>query len=562
MLTKITIRNFKRFGEVEIDLGSPVVFIGPNNSGKTTALQALAFWSVGLKRWLEKRKNKSKPEKRPGVTINRLDLVAVPVPNSRLFWKELHVRNTFKNEEDKLETQNILIEIVVEGFDNDRTWQCGLEFDFANEESLYCRPLRTSKGRNPERMPVPDAAEKVNIAFLPPMSGLALYETRLDDGAIAARIGEGRTSEVIRNLCYKIYQQNDSRWDELKAKMVSLFSVAINNPVYVGARGEITLTYSENKSRLDLSASGRGLQQTLLLLTYMYANPGSALLLDEPDAHLEILRQREMYRFLVDTARENGNQIIAASHSEVLLEEAAEKDMVVAFLGKPHRLDDRGSQLQKALREIGFRHYYQAEQTGWVLYLEGSTDLAILQTFAHALQYHDAVKALERPYVHYVGNSPMKALDHFYGLREAVPRLKAVSVFDRLEKEPPRNPDMKFLVWQKREIENYLCMPEVLDGFAAQPGEDPGIMKAVTADVEKAMGVLGKGSPWSADTKVSDDFFFPLFKSYYEKRNLPNIMTKTNFHQLARFAPRDKIDPEVKEKLDAIVEAAASATPL
>ena len=41
MLTKLTIRNFKRFGEVEIELGNPVVFIGPNNSGKTSAMQAL-----------------------------------------------------------------------------------------------------------------------------------------------------------------------------------------------------------------------------------------------------------------------------------------------------------------------------------------------------------------------------------------------------------------------------------------------------------------------------------------------------------------------------------------
>jgi len=44
MLTKITIRNFKCFDEVVVDLASPVVFIGPNNSGKTTALQALALW--------------------------------------------------------------------------------------------------------------------------------------------------------------------------------------------------------------------------------------------------------------------------------------------------------------------------------------------------------------------------------------------------------------------------------------------------------------------------------------------------------------------------------------
>jgi len=49
VLTKLTIKNFKRFDEVEIELGNPVVFIGPNNSGKTSALQALALWEVGLR---------------------------------------------------------------------------------------------------------------------------------------------------------------------------------------------------------------------------------------------------------------------------------------------------------------------------------------------------------------------------------------------------------------------------------------------------------------------------------------------------------------------------------
>ena len=47
MLTKLTIRNFKRFDEVEIELGGPVVFIGPNKSGKTSAMQALALWDIG-----------------------------------------------------------------------------------------------------------------------------------------------------------------------------------------------------------------------------------------------------------------------------------------------------------------------------------------------------------------------------------------------------------------------------------------------------------------------------------------------------------------------------------
>src|SRR5713226_440975 len=135
MLTKLTVRNFKRFGEVEIELGSPVVFIGPNNSGKTTALQALALWEIGLRLWTEKRAGKKTPEKRPGVTINRRDLIAVPVPDANLLWRDLHVRDVRKANGVQ-ETKYIRIVIVVEVVDEGVSWKCGLEFDYANEESF------------------------------------------------------------------------------------------------------------------------------------------------------------------------------------------------------------------------------------------------------------------------------------------------------------------------------------------------------------------------------------------------------------------------------------------
>ena len=75
MLTSLQVKDFKRLDDVEIELGKTVVFIGPNNSGKTTALQALALWEIGLRKWLEKRSAKDIPEKRPGITINRRDLI-------------------------------------------------------------------------------------------------------------------------------------------------------------------------------------------------------------------------------------------------------------------------------------------------------------------------------------------------------------------------------------------------------------------------------------------------------------------------------------------------------
>ena len=578
MLTKLTIRNFKRFGEVEIELGSPVVFIGPNNSGKTSAMQALALWDIGLKRWNEKRSGKSTPEKRPGVTVNRRDLVAIPIPDANLLWRGLHVRDV-RRVDGQQRTSNIRIDLIVEGVTNDQSWTCGLEFDYANDESFYCRPLRRSDGKTPDRMPVPDAAGSVQIAFLPPMSGLAATETRLDDGAVNVRIGEGRTAEVLRNLCFRICEGQPSLWNKLVKQIEGLFGSKLRPPSYIAERGEIVMTYHEQGAELDLSSAGRGLQQTLLLLAYMYANPGTVLLLDEPDAHLEILRQRQIYRLLTDVARASGSQIIAASHSEVLLNEAADRDLVVAFVGQPHRINDRGSQVLKALREIGFDQYYQAEQTGWVLYLEGSTDLAIMQAFARRLRHERAIQVLGRPFVKYVGNQLTAVQNHYYGLREALPALRGVVLFDRLESGPLDISPVECLIWKHREIENYVCSRATLEEYAsasaaaadaasgplfavAEVEKRQNAMGQAIEEVESALKTLGRGSPWSADIKASDEFLVPLFKSYFETLGLPNLMAKKNFYELAEHVPDSEIDPEISEKLDAIVRVAESATPV
>lgn len=573
MLTSLRVKNFKRLEDVEIELGKTVVFVGPNNSGKTTALQALALWEIGLRKWIEKRSAKDTPEKRPGVTINRRDLIAVPVPAANLLWRDLHVR-AIQRRNGGQETRNIRIDILVSGVTNDTQWECGFEFDYANQESFYCRPLRMNEDPQPVRMPVPEIAAPVSVAFLPPMSGMAATEDRLQDGAVNVRIGEGRTAEVLRNLCFQIYSLADqASWKSLVAQIKGLFGVTLNPPEFIKERGQITMSYYDGGTELDLVSSGRGLQQTLLLLAHLYTHPSTVLLLDEPDAHLEILRQRQIYQILTQTAESQACQVIAASHSEVLLNEAADRDIVVAFVGKPHRIDDRRNQVLKSLRSIGFDQYYQAEQTGWVLYLEGSTDLAILQAFAELLD-HPAKRILEQPFVHYVANLPAKAREHFYGLREAKPDLIGVAVFDSIPQELDESGPLCELKWLRREIENYLCFPQTLQAYAEQIDGEPPLfappirerqreaMQQAMDEVAGALKILGRPDPFGPDVKASGDFLEPVFQSYFNKLGIRNLMQKTDYHILAHLVPREQIDPEIGAKLNRIVDVAKRAKPV
>lgn len=614
MLTRLTVRNFKLFEEIDIELDQHVVFVGPNNSGKTTALQALTLWELGKNRWLEKRGGEHVPTKRPGVAIGRRDSLALPVPSANLLWRNLRTRNV-RRDNGEQNTDNVLIEIVVEGnsfvshgyrgtqTDTDKSenkssdslkssldggyedWSSGLEFYYANEESFYCRPLGWTSGYP---LQIPEVAKGVRFAYLPPMSGLAANETRLGSGAINVRIGEGRTAEVLRNLCYQLWESANGEvlWAQFCERIEKLFGCYINEPLLSAERDEITMNYKTSEGvTLDISASGRGQQQIMLLLSYMAANPGCILLMDEPDAHLEILRQRQTYQILRQAVVESGSQLIVASHSEVVLNEAAEgKDALIAFTGRHPHFVDTTSQVMKSLSEIGFEHYQQAEQTGWALYLEGPSDLRILRAFAELLD-HDAYKFLSGPYVHYVSNQPNLALKYFHGVRDAYPDLAGIAIYDRLNF--PADPYLSQLCWRKCEIENYLYSEKALLKFAEKDAlqlegrtangyldgmsETSTVQGSLFAEIcreamsqsiegtKQALERLRGLSPLDSDTKMSDDFLVPLFKDFYASLGSRNLMTKKNLYRLVERLDIDSVDPEVAEKLDAIVETAKAA---
>ncbi len=571
MLTRLRLRNFKQFDDADIELGKSVVFIGQNNSGKTSALQALALWDVGLRLWSEKRGVKGSHEKHRGVPINRRDLITIPTPATRLLWRGTDIRKS-QVVEGKQQTQNIRIDVTVEGITNDRAWSCGLEFDYSNEESFVCRPLRlpeyeNAQVRHARFSEIPSEATALTIAYLPPMSGLADREFIKQQGEIGFLIGQGQTAQILRNLCHQLFKKDDTTaWKKVTEHIESLFGARLLDPEYIPERSEIVMRYEEHGARLDLSSAGRGLQQTLLLLAYLYANPNTVLLLDEPDAHLETLRQREIYRLLTSISDQQNSQIIAASHSEVVLHEAAGSGKVVSFVGKPHVLNDKGSQVLKALNSIGWDQYYQAEATGWVLYLEGSSDLAILQAFAKTLE-HQAAKHLERPFVHYVStNLPQKAREHFFGLREAKDDLQGVAIFDRLDKKLDTDSDLVELMWSRREIENYFCAEDVLlawvrhdqpdDLFGqAEARKREDVMCEAIAEVTRLLEI-DEESPWSDDIKATDEVLDRVFRVFFKKLELPLTFRKADYHVLAKLVPKDKIDPDVTDKLDAIVEVA------
>lgn len=569
MLTKIRIQNFKQFDDVEIELGPVTVLIGPNNSGKTTILQALMLWHTGCQEWLEAygkaydglENTLRYDEISEQQAINRLDLMSMTVPTVSDLWLDTKTKNSHPTP--------IVIELWGTDLDEQEisSWTQQFEFLFANDQSMLCFDPKRSVARF-------YFISSLWVHFLPPMSGISAVEDQLQRGAIDRRIGEGRTSEIIRNICFRLDQET-IHWQKVVNHMQQLFGVEILPPQYIVGRGELRMSYRDQQGIIfDIASAGRGMLQMLLLLAYMYDNPGSVLLLDEPDAHLEILRQREVYVLLAKVAKELGSQIIIATHSEVIMNAAGDKDVLIAFVGKPHRIDNNSTsqkdQIAKALNEYGHDQYFLALQRQWVLYLEGETDLAILKTFADVLN-HPSAKALNRPFTKFVGNVAKQARDHFYALHEALNSLKGIVILDRpyatdpskqVSKKQRSSKPLPFNIfhWERNEIENYLWQPETLLAYAQSLGYPNAVdaMETTIKDRFPLFALNDRQDEWWKTTKASE-FLTAFFKAFFARLNQYNAMDKSSFYVLARYVPVDLIDPEIIEKLDAIWDIAKDA---
>ncbi len=568
MITKVSIENFKKLEKVEFALTQSVVLIGPNNAGKSTIFQALCLWEIGVANFLAAAK-KGDLNKQGAVTINRKDLLNSPIADARFLWRNKRV--TDKRNGGGVEHIRLSVELSGE---NDGTyWSCKAEFTFSNAESIGCKVVSGLKGY----APLVEQGKGVHFGFLQPMSGLATEEDLLTPGAVDRRLGEGRTAEVLRNICYSILHPESRvqaaevsavNWKKLREAIKKMFGASLKEPEYIRATGLLQLEYTENDIHYDISSGGRGFQQTLLLLAYMYAHPGTTLLLDEPDAHLEVIRQREAFQLINSVANDTQSQLIIASHSEVVLDEAADASNIIAVIDSqaielnPVQNRKQLSYLKKALTEIGWERYYLARLKGHVLYLEGATDLEMLKKFAEKTNAN-ALHFLENANVQYTAhNVPGTAVNSFLALKEFIPDLKGFALFDNLDKQLTPGP-LEIQWWRKKELENYIARPEVLIRHAGllsvkHPSFTSSYLKQIMQEViteNTTPAALSNLSHifWNT-TKLSDDWLDVIFPAFYKRLSLPQHFYKRDYYQLISLLKPEEIDPEINEKLDAILD--------
>lgn len=357
MIRRVTIRNFKRFEEQTFELADSVVLAGPNNAGKSTLLQAIATWKMGIDRWTARRGagSASKAVKRSGISITRAEMTATPLREMNLLWRGRRVART--TEEGTPPGTPRLIEIVLEGGDADapeavdRPWKCGLEFQYANPEMVYVRPRGAKQlDRESIRRFPPEQAAGLEVVHVSPLAGVQRDEPRLDQGMQELLVGQGQAGGTLRNLLLEAAEKENGDWDDLVEHIRNLFGIRLRKPVYSLAQPYILCEYDEPTGSgrpLDLANAGSGTLQVILLLAFLYARPASVMLLDGPDVHQHVVLQKQVYDLLRRVARERGRQIVMATHSKVVLDATA-PERVLSFCGDGYRALTTGADARRA----------------------------------------------------------------------------------------------------------------------------------------------------------------------------------------------------------------------
>lgn len=239
----------------------------------------------------------------------------------------------------------------------------------------------------------------------------------------------------------------------------------------------------------DIMVEGSGFLQWLSVFALATDPELDVLLFDEPDAHLHTSLQEELLDSLRAVASATGKQMLVATHSAEILRNAEPADILHVRRGGGSSYLTTDTQKVGMLAGLGSDYaprVDRAKRTRRVLFVEGTSDLAVLKILAERLG-----RAWPNQWVEWTTTRGQRERRQVYlALKEEIPELVVFSLRDR-DDEPAETvgPDLvdgatgdaDFLPrrWRRRYLESYLIWPPAI---AAATGLSDEAVTSLLAD--------------------------------------------------------------------------------
>lgn len=447
-ITSVRVSHYKAFSTFALHLQEFNVLVGPNNSGKSTIVGAFRILHEGLR----KARAKS-PE--------RIEVDGVVTLGYKLSIDDLPVaaENIFHNYDDSRPAT------VTFKLSNDYVLK--LHFPERGVCLMVAQP-KTGEVRSPREF---RAAFDVEVAFVPILGPVDQRERIYAKEAARLALMTSGASRNFRNIWYH-YPEDFDRFRELVQSTWP--GMDIERPELGGDGRELFMFCPEERHPREICWSGYGFQVWCQMLTFIVkASDASLLVIDEPDIYLHSDLQRQLVALL----RELGPDILIATHSTEIIAECEPTSLLNINKRKSTASRVRDvSQLKRVFAALGSNlnpTLTQLAKTRRVVFVEG-LDFQLLSPFARAHGLPRLANRADFAVVKTEGFNPRRAIDLAAGIEKAVGgRVLRAVVLDRdyrsdaelaeIQAELSRN-GFKVHIHRRKEIENYLLVPRVLQG--------------------------------------------------------------------------------------------------
>jgi len=500
MLKELSVSKFRGFHALEIAVPNVLILMGPNSSGKTTALHAIRIACQAV--WLA-FENESKHSLSDNA-IEFKDFVIrdiaqlMPVAD----WQALFVDQVVG------ESTHFTITLAFEG--HDPISQIKIEGKYARNENLKITatikaPLLTSElthlssRTNEYKQKFADFFKRhlPKAILIPPFYGVIREEEYRARAVVDAMVGSADQSHVVRNMISRLTTPQFTQLNAFLKDMIGAELVQRTQGDALEQVKTLRVTFRDTNGELELSAAGAGLINLVAIYSSLArwqvesAERQIIFLLDEPEAHLHPNLQSFTANRLATLITSDFNaQLIMATHSVDIINKVGERDDSAVF--RTDRLDkcNGGQELigQSALLDdisqwtdmtpFSVINFFATKR---VFFFEGKSDGLILKKCADILYRNNPKKKKQFEKWTLVqlegsGNEKVSGLLARLIQSNLVPAkldLQKFKVLVQLDKDYSdmsshceRLPDLAIPtyrnVWTRHSIESLFCEPDTL----------------------------------------------------------------------------------------------------
>lgn len=458
LLEELHLVSFKGFRDFHLNCLPFTCLIGPNNGGKTSILEAIRLLHEFIVFVFGRNE---KPD------FNNIRWNDNPLSTI----KRLHQNDPDAIWLDKQTTEPAKINAI---FSNQIVVSLNIEGQSKYNLDISVNGVSIKNDLNDETKIIVENLYTLSPIYVPPPSAISPSEVFTHYANYKEQSDTGHFANTWRQSMYWHYNDGDKSYFD---KVVSLVQRYIPNVVILPPRlthdlhPRVLIEYNEGKTSFDIGASGGGLRTLLNIASVLCLSPAQLFLFDEPDSHLHPNLQSAVARLLRDFSIDESKQVFVATHAPDFISEIPTSE--ICWIDRQEKSARYSTKLGTLLSDLGSLTKADAVRAyGFdkILFVEGNLDKTIFREIlknylGSALEEHNLL-ICNLP----SGKGDLKHLVVFKKLVMDVMRLdiRIVSIVDmdyelKNSEQNDDNDDIRILKLDRKEIENYLIEPKVIE---------------------------------------------------------------------------------------------------